>query len=163
MPLCHWPPIAFVRARNARCHQPQLKSDAIWVWKSATRHEKCLKSVRCFMSTGRIGECKNSPRLHCCMDLVNNSIASCNWLIYSSLFLSSLKSSPCSTSWFGCWSLVGVSFVWKYTAGLKVRMRLWWKDMDFKKKKRVPREKSGTHSKPIYLTLKPLKKSGTAL
>ena len=42
-----------------------------------------------------------------------------------------------------------------YTAGLKVRIRLWWKYMDFKQKKRVPREKSGTHSKPVYLVLKP--------
>ena len=40
----------------------------------------------------------------------------------------------------------------------KVIMSLWWKDMDFKKK-RVPREKSGRHSNLIYLVLKPLLKN----
>jgi hypothetical protein len=49
-----------------------------------------------------------------------------------------------------------------YTAGLKVRMTFWWKDVDVKKTTRVPREKFGRHSNPIYLVLKPLNKSGTA-
>ena len=55
-----------------------------------------------------------------------------------------------------------IIYIYIYTAGLKVRIRLWWKYMDFKQKNCVPREKSGTHSKPVYLVLKPLKKSGTA-
>ena len=46
-------------------------------------------------------------------------------------------------------------YIYIYTAGLKVRIRPWWKYMDFKQKKCVPREKSGTHSKPVYLVLKP--------
>ena len=49
-----------------------------------------------------------------------------------------------------------------YMVQPKVIMPPWWKDMDFKKKKRVPREKSGRHSNLIYLALNPLKKSGTA-
>ena len=37
----------------------------------------------------------------------------------------------------------------------KVIMPPWWKDMDFKKKDRVPSEKSGRHSNLIiYLALK---------
>ena len=40
----------------------------------------------------------------------------------------------------------------------KVIMPPWWKDMDFKGKNRVPREKSGRHSNLIYLVLKPLLK-----
>ena len=49
-----------------------------------------------------------------------------------------------------------------YTDGLEVRMTFWWKDVDVKKNTRVPREKFGRHSNPIYLVLKPLNKSGTA-
>ena len=41
-------------------------------------------------------------------------------------------------------------------------MTFWWKDVDVKKNTRVPREKFGRHSNPIYLVLKPLNKSGTA-
>ena len=50
----------------------------------------------------------------------------------------------------------------RYTDGLKLRMTFWWKDVDVKKNTRVPREKFGRHSNPIYLVLKPLNKSGTA-
>ena len=55
--------------------------------------------------------------------------------------------------------------VWEqndYTDGLEVRMTFWWTDVDVKKNTRVPREKFGRHSNPIYLVLKPLNKSGTA-
>ena len=61
------------------------------------------------------------------------------------------------------WRCVSLFFIvfFNYTVQPKVIISLWWKDMDFKKK-RVPREKSGRHSNLIYLVLKPLKKSGTA-
>ena len=49
-----------------------------------------------------------------------------------------------------------------YTAGLKVRMPIWWRQVDLDIHFRVPREKFGRHSNPIYLVLKPLNKSGTA-
>ena len=48
-----------------------------------------------------------------------------------------------------------------YTAGLKVRMPIWWRQVDLDIHFRVPREKFGRHSNPIYLVLKPLNKSGT--
>ena len=53
-------------------------------------------------------------------------------------------------------------YLYMYTDGPKVRMTFWWKDVDVKKNTRVPREKFGRHSNPIYLVLKPLNKSGTA-
>ena len=49
-------------------------------------------------------------------------------------------------------------FFSNYMVQLKVIMSLWWKDMDFKKK-RVPREKSGRHSNLVYLVPKPLLKN----
>ena len=49
-----------------------------------------------------------------------------------------------------------------YTAGLKVRMPFWWRQVDLEIHFRVPREKFGRHSNPIYLVLKHLNKSGTA-
>ena len=45
-----------------------------------------------------------------------------------------------------------------YMVQPKVIMPPWWKDMGFKKKNCVPREKSGRHSSLIYLVLNPPKK-----
>ena len=45
-----------------------------------------------------------------------------------------------------------------YMVQPKVIMPPWWKDMGFKKKNCVPREKSGRHSNLIYLVLNPPKK-----
>ena len=56
----------------------------------------------------------------------------------------------------------GYMYVSLYTAGLKVRMPIWWRQVDLDIHFRVPREKFGRHSNPIYLVLKPLNKSGTA-
>ena len=56
-----------------------------------------------------------------------------------------------------CASLFFIVFS-NYMVQLKVIMSLWWKDMDFKKK-RVPREKSGRHSNLVYLVPKPLLKN----
>ena len=70
------------------------------------------------------------------------------------------------SSWVDPLVFIGFLFFWRwfsivfivYMVQPKVIMPPWWKDMDFKEKNRVPREKSGRHSNLIYLVLKPLKK-----
>ena len=79
----------------------------------------------------------------------------------------------CYSSWVDPLVFIGFSLFWRwfsiffivffhYMVQPKVIMPPWWKDMGFKKKNCVPREKSGRHSNLIYLVLNPLKKSGTA-
>ena len=60
------------------------------------------------------------------------------------------------------WGVLYPQYINIYTAGLKVRMPFWWRQVDLEIHFRVPREKFGRHSNPIYLVLKPLNKSGTA-
>ena len=70
------------------------------------------------------------------------------------------------SSWVHPLVFIGFLFFWRwfsivfivYMVQPKVIMPPWWKDMDFKGKNRVPREKSGRHSNLIYLVLKPLLK-----
>ena len=71
------------------------------------------------------------------------------------------------SSWVDPLVFISFLFFWRwfsivfivYMVQPKVIMPPWWKDMDFKEKNRVPREKSGRHSNLIYLVLKPLKKT----